>query len=290
MTAMKTTKVTQVGRIRLISTAALSSAIALTLVAAPADAAVRFVPVDAAICKKRNSQGTGKSEVTHLPNNKKNKYNGGDGNDKIYGGKKDDIINGGRGNDIVFGGGGNDVVCGGIGNDKVYGDEGNDRVFGEEDNDFLDGGEGDDSLNGQAGIDKLIGYGKSGGEFTENGIDLLDGSFEADTLIAGGGDTLIGGAENDNLSTKTPDIGVKKMDGGIGNDTIFGSEANDDLLFGDIGDDTIRGLGGDDNLDGGGADDDLSGGSGTDVCDGGDGNDKADDSCERKLNVPKPVF
>jgi Ca2+-binding RTX toxin-like protein len=277
-------------RTRLTITAALASAVALTLVAAPAEASLRFVPVDAAICKKRNSQGTGKGEVTHLPKNKRNFYNGGDGNDKIYGGNKDDVINGGRGNDIVHGGGGNDVVCGGINNDKVYGDEDNDRVFGEEDNDYLDGGEGNDKLNGQAGIDKLIGYGKSGGAFTDAGTDLLDGSFEADVLIAGGADTLIGGAENDNLSTKTPDIGVPSMDGGIGDDTMFGSEANDKNLFGDVGNDTIRGLGGDDVLDGGGADDDLSGGSGTDVCDGGDGTDKADDSCERTLNVPRAVF
>ena len=115
---------------RIISRATVASlAVGLTSViaGAPAQAHLRFVPADEAICKKRTEQGTGKDEVTHLPNNERNFYNGGDGNDTIYGGKKDDIINGGRGNDIVHGGGGNDVVCGGINNDKVYGDEGNDR-------------------------------------------------------------------------------------------------------------------------------------------------------------------
>ena len=126
----------------------------------PAQASLRFVPVDAAICKKRNEMGTGKGETVHLSDGKKHFYNAGDGNDKLFGGKKDDVLNGGPGNDVVHGGGGNDVVCGGVGKDKVYGDEGNDRVFGEEDNDFLDGGPGNDSLNGQAGGDKLIGYGK----------------------------------------------------------------------------------------------------------------------------------
>jgi len=271
----------------------LTTAIALCVIGAgtqaQAEQTYRFVPVDAAICKKRSEMGDKSGGTTKLAKNKKHKYNAGDGNDKLIGGNKDDILNGGRGDDRVFGGGGNDVVCGGVGNDKVYGDEGNDRVFGEEDNDFLDGGEGNDKLNGQAGLDRLVGYLKSKGEVTDGGTDLLDGSFEADVLIAGGFDTLIGGAENDELSSRTPNEGVAKMDGGIGNDNITGSEANDKLLFGDIGEDNIRGGDGDDELDGGGSDDSLSGGGGSDVCDGGDGKDTADDSCERKLSIPRAI-
>ena len=149
------------------------------------------------------------------------------------------------------------------------------------------GGAGVDEMGGQAGADKLLGYGKSHGQVIDDGKDVLDGSFEVDVLVAGGADTLIGGADNDTLSSKTPDIGVKKMDGGIGDDSIFGSDADDGLLFGDLGDDLIRGGDGDDTLDGGGADDDLSGGGGNDSCDGGDGTgDKADNTCEKVTNVP----
>jgi len=266
----------------------------------------RFEPVDAAICKKRTAMGDKSGGTTKLAKNKKHKYNAGDGNDKLIGGNKDDILNGGRGNDKVYGGGGNDVVCGGVNNDKVFGEEGNDRVFGEEDNDFLDGGEGNDKLNGQAGLDRLVGYMKSGGEIVDAGEDLLDGSFEVDVLVAGGFDTLIGGAENDELYSRTPNSGVALMDGFIGNDTITGTDADDKRLFGDIGDDTIRGGGGNDTIDGGGSndkvyggegDDDITGGDnedyvqgdgGTDRCDGGEGNNDTVDrpSCESITGIP----
>lgn len=259
---------------------------AMLLLTSEAEAGMRFVPVDAAICRKRSEMGTGASEKIKLAKNKKHRFNAGDGNDTLIGGDKDDILNGGRGDDKVFGGGGNDVVCGGLDDDQVYGDEGNDRVFGEEQNDFLDGGEGNDKLNGQAGLDRLVGFSKAKGEIVDAGRDLLDGSFEADVLIAGGFDTLIGGAENDELSSRTDDQGVALMDGGIGNDTITGSEADDKRLFGDIGEDIIRGGAGADALDGGGSDDQLSGGADDDSCDGGDGKDSADDSCERTSNVP----
>jgi Ca2+-binding RTX toxin-like protein len=275
-------------------------------IAAPAGAHLRFVPADEAICKKRNKQGTGKSETTHLSNNKRNFYNGGDGNDKIFGGKKDDIINGGRGNDIVHGGGGNDVVCGGLGNDKVYGDEGRDRVFGEEDDDALWGGPGNDEIGGQAGKDKLYGYGKKKGKIVDDGKDALVGSFVVVVLIAGGRDSLNGGADNDTLYTRTPDIGVKKMDGYIGDDTITGSDVADGPLLGGDGDDTVRGGGGNDSdIDGGGANDTLFGGNGddhllggdgidvlsgeadSDDCDGGAGNnDRADNTCEKTAGIP----
>jgi Ca2+-binding RTX toxin-like protein len=286
---------------------ATAVAIGFTMSAAQAQAeqTYRFEPVDAAICKKRTAMGDKSGGKTKLAPNKKHKYNAGDGNDTLIGGKKNDILNGGRGNDKVFGGGGNDVVCGGVGNDKVFGDEGNDRVFGEEENDFLDGGEGNDKLNGQAGLDRLVGYVKKKGQITDGGRDLLDGSFEADVLVAGGFDTLIGGAENDELSSRTT-TGVALMDGGIGNDTILGSEGSDKRLFGDIGDDTIRGLGGNDFLDGGGSndqvfggdgDDDVNGGdnedfvagdAGDDRCDGGEGtNDRFDrPSCEQVAGIP----
>ena len=164
-----------------------------------AEQTYRFEPVDAAICKKRTEMGDKSGGTTKLATNKAHKYNAGDGNDTLIGGNKDDILNGGRGNDRVFGGGGNDVVCGGVDNDEVFGEEGNDRVFGEEDNDFLDGGEGNDKLNGQAGLDRLVGFMKTKGKIVDAGKDLLDGSFEADVLVAGGFDELIGGAENDEL-------------------------------------------------------------------------------------------
>jgi Ca2+-binding RTX toxin-like protein len=161
-------------------------------------------------------------------------------------------------------------------------------------------------MNGQAGRDRLIGYGRSKGRVTDDGRDEMDGSFDVDVLVAGGFDSLLGGADNDKLSSKTKDSPVKKMDGYIGDDRITGTDGNDRNLFGDIGDDTIRGGGGNDVIDGGGSNDDLFGGDGddslfgndgtdsmsgeggADECDGGGGNhDTADASCETVRAVPR---
>lgn len=287
------------------TTGVVALALAAGVLGADAAAADDHVPADAKICRKHDEKGTKKGETVHLGGGR-HRYNGGDGNDRIYGGPKDDIINGGRGNDVVHGGDGNDVVCGGLGDDRVDGDEGRDRVYGEEQNDYVTGGAGNDYINGQAGRDRVVGYGKRrGGGVVADGRDFLDGSFDRDVLVAGGFDSLLGGADDDRLSTRTRDEPVKKMDGYIGDDRISGSAAGDRRLLGDIGADVIRGGGGDDRIDGGKSDDDLfggggddllqggdnvdalSGGDGEDVCDGGGSNrDTADGTCERVRDVP----
>jgi Ca2+-binding RTX toxin-like protein len=270
---------------------------ALAVTAVPATAQ------DALICRKRDKQGEKTGQVTHLKGNGVN-YNAGDGNDTVYGTPGDDIIDGGRGNDKVYGLGGNDIVCGGLNNDKVFGGKGNDEVYGEEDNDYLVGGPGNDYMLGAAGLDRLIGYGKSHGVYTDDGVDFMEGSYLSDVLVAGGFDTMYGGADDDVLYSKTPTSGAERMDGGLNNDTITGSDAADKLLYGDTGDDTIHGGGGDDTIRGGNNDDTLfgddgndqlfgelgkdilSGGNDTDVCDGDEQDDRADDSCEQKVDIP----
>ena len=63
------------------------------------------------------------------------------------------------------------------------------------------------------------------------------------------------------------------IDGGTGNDRLFGGSAND-LLIGGDGHDRLYGRNGDDNLQGGRGNDRLIGNSGDDVLDGGDNNDR----------------
>jgi Ca2+-binding RTX toxin-like protein len=62
------------------------------------------------------------------------------------------------------------------------------------------------------------------------------------------------------------------VDGGAGNDTLFGMSGNDTMLGGD-GDDKLWGNSGDDVLDGGDGNDELHGGAGNDVLSDGAGND-----------------
>ena len=66
------------------------------------------------------------------------------------------------------------------------------------------------------------------------------------------------------------------LDGGEGNDTLYGSYYGNDILLGGTGNDYLYGYLGNDNLNGGAGDDTLYGGAGNDTLDGGSGNDTAD--------------
>jgi Ca2+-binding RTX toxin-like protein len=278
--------------------------VALGLVLALAVTAVPATAQDALICRKRDKQGDKSGGVTRLKGKKGQKYNAGEGNDRLYGTPGNDIINGGPGNDKVYGEGGNDIVCGGTGRDKVFGGPGDDEVYGEEDNDLVEGGPGDDYMTGQAGSDRLIGYGMFKGSPVADGNDFIEGTYDPDVIVVGGFDIAYGGGDEDVISSRTPGIGAQRLDGGPDKDRIYGSDGGDDrMLFGDIGDDTIRGLGGNDTIRGGDQDDDLfgnagndalfgdsghdfmSGGPDSDTCDAGDRPiDRADGTCERKSN------
>jgi Ca2+-binding RTX toxin-like protein len=67
-------------------------------------------------------------------------------------------------------------------------------------------------------------------------------------------------------------VGSEDINGGPGNDLIYGSPG-DDNIRGGMGDDCIIGGGGNDTLRGQNGDDLLIGGSGYDIIEGGPGND-----------------
>ena len=152
----------------------------------------------------------------------------------------------------------------------------------------------------------MIGYGRQGGSYVADGADFMEGSFSPDVLVAGGFDTVYGGADNDTLSSKTPSLGTARMDGELQNDEITGCDGDDRLILGGPGDDLLRGGGGSDNIKGGNNEDDifgddgddelfgelgrdeLFGGGDFDICDGGNKGqlDRADYACERAPFVP----
>ncbi|HHQ4479377.1 TPA: calcium-binding protein, partial [Aeromonas veronii] len=146
---------------------------------------------------------------------------GGDGNDTLFGGADNDTLAGGNGNDLLEGGQGFDVLNGEAGNDTLRGGEGNDTLTGGNGVDLLEGGDGDDLL--------------VGGEPTYQGLfkDYVNGGWTAERHHFQGveGDTLRGGAGNDQLQAGNWWSAGRTYEGGTGNDTLTGGYAGDTYLF-----------------------------------------------------------
>ncbi len=193
---------------------------------------------------------------------------GGVGNDWLYGGAGDDELIGGDGADVLYGENGNDHLDGGIGNDRLDGGagddvleagEGTDQLFGGEGDDVLLSGAGDDLLDAGAGLNTLMGgtgndtYVIYAGddhiiEGANEGTDLVESFvsytlpdyFEDLTML--GGRVGVGNAVN---NTMTATFGVElrgmggddvltgwaRMEGGAGNDVLYGRESSNTYVF-----------------------------------------------------------
>ena len=196
--------------------------------------------------------------------------------DNLIGGSGNDTIHAGGGNDTLSGGSGADVLNGGNGNDSINGGDGNDTIEGGSGNDTMDGGAGNDTYR-VAGTDHGFDrYQDSGGVdriiATANGtrIGLLSGFGPAsgiETITANGftGVFIAGQSGADNLNfSGTSLVGINRIEGGGGNDTVTGSSAADKIL-GDAGNDKLSGAFGADTLTGGAGNDTLSGGQDLDT-------------------------
>ncbi|WP_313920464.1 calcium-binding protein [Tahibacter sp.] len=234
-----------------------------------------------------------------------------DGHDLVIAGRGEDTVYAGDGHDFVFGGRDNDEIHGGAGRsytvtagpvvlefdlgNLIVGQAGDDRIFGGEvaadrgedgnvdENGYTDfifgdlllfgGAPGNDQIDGEMGIDFL--FGQQGndqltnidpGVFRIEGIDIPFGTFFFGGI---GNDTIVG--------SNTTVIGVIPLLG----DFIFGNDGNDivaanagvDFVFGSDGDDRIDGGTGMDFAFGSGGNDTVLGNDGTDLVTGNDGND-----------------
>jgi Ca2+-binding RTX toxin-like protein len=226
--------------------------------------------------------------------------------DVIEGGSGNDLISTGAGNDFLRGGAGDDILVGGAGSDDIDGGAGFDttdyqgsasgisvsldgspglggdaigdvltsveQVLGSGFDDIIIGSSAVETLRGGGGDDMLRGAG---------GADVLDGGAGIDTVdyVTSSGAVVInleaatatgGDAAGDTL------IGIERVIGSSGNDTITGRNSVNDTLEGGSGNDTLSGLSGNDMLLGGSGDDSLYGGAGADNLSGGTGFDIAD--------------
>ena len=179
-----------------------------------------------------------------------NRWEAGDGPNKLTGLETADFVDGEGGNDSIKGMGGNDDITGGPGGDTLYGGPGDDT---------LDGGTGDDTLDGGTGNDELTGG---------TGNNTLDGGIGEDTAIFLGARQVTVDVSTEALVRHTPavtddgylrpdteDVGIAKdslvnienVKGTHGNDIIDGDE-NANVLEGFDGADIISGKDGDDKI------------------------------------------
>lgn len=211
---------------------------------------------------------------------------GGEGADILHGGMNNDVLYGNVGNDTLYGdgteGNGSDFLYGGAGDDMIMGFSGNDQAFGGDGNDTINGNMGNDTLWGGDGADSIHG-GKNddliyGGyeKYPSGDISLGDvgGSSLVDTLKGDyGDDTIFAGMLTD-ANVHQDEAGQTTVSfNPPGETTTSVTFKRGNMLEGGSGDDELYGAQGTDELDGGSGDDLLVDGAGVDKLMGGTGDD-----------------
>ncbi len=175
--------------------------------------------------------------------------------DTLVGGDGDDALSGGIGNDFIYG---DHLFFTNIPffthNDVLYGEAGNDSVVADIGNDYVVGGLDSDTILGSDGIDTIYGDNDTG-SFTVGSADSIDAGADNDSVYGeGGNDTILGGG------------GIDYIEGGAGEDSIDGGGENDVILvysrdrFGNTIADSSN-----NNVDGGDGDDNIFGSLGMDI-------------------------
>lgn len=131
-----------------------------------------------------------------------------------------------------------------------------------------------DTIYGEGGDDEIYGDVRDvfdDAEVLRDGDDFIDGGAGNDSLFGNGGDdTLLGGTGKDKVKGQDGDDTIA---GGNGRDRLEGG-SGDDTINGGKGHDRLEGGTDNDSLSGGKGDDRLSGNAGTDTLKGGDGDDQ----------------
>ncbi|MBE9637082.1 calcium-binding protein [Salipiger mangrovisoli] len=164
------------------------------------------------------------------------------GRDTLYGGEGDDRIVTGAGPDVAYGGPGNDYILDDWtegGSEVLHGDDGDDVIR------TLNGGDVGPFpvethwwLFGDAGNDRIVaGYGGTAHAYGGSGNDIIEMSaFGGGEAFGGTGDDRLYSHERSSIN-EVPDVGDQygpgrgvTLDGGAGNDTLWGYAANQDTF------------------------------------------------------------
>jgi Ca2+-binding RTX toxin-like protein len=156
--------------------------------------------------------GTGNDLANKLTgNDAANALDGQGGDDRLYGKDGDDALFGGEGNDILTGGAGADAMTGGVGDDTYYVDDGGDTAIEA-------AGEGSDRVSSTISF-------------------ALGANIENLSLT---GTAAIDGTGNELANTLAANEAANVLDGGAGNDRLYGKEGSDTyLLARGTGSDTV---------------------------------------------------
>ena len=175
------------------------------------------------------------------------------------------VINGGDGNDRLYGGIQGDTLSGGLGNDYSFCGDGIDLIYDDLGDDFINGGPSFDTIDFSrhttgvyVDLDGNVAY--AGGSL--NGGGVYSGATETNTVF--GVESLIGTSFGDRLEAKSGSAAT--IQGGDGNDWIYGG-IQTDHLYGGLGDDFVVGNGGNDQIYDDLGDDYMNGGAGIDTVD-----------------------
>jgi Ca2+-binding RTX toxin-like protein len=151
---------------------------------------------------------------------------------------------------------------GGSNNDVLFGMDGNDTLMGAAGSDYLDGGTATDIMLGGLGDDTYVVDGRADivtesanegkDSIVSSGSYTLPDNIENLDIRANGEATGIG---NDLDNVIYGSFGISRLDGGAGNDSLYGRGAYDDYLEGGLGNDFLDGAQGVDSLVGGAGDD-----------------------------------
>jgi Ca2+-binding RTX toxin-like protein len=177
----------------------------------------------------------------------------------FFGTEGNDVITGTEGNDAIIGGAGNDVLRG-LAGDDIFEIEGH--------------GEGIDHIIGGGGFDTIYG---SAGDDTIRLVQLRNGD-SIERIDGRNGHNIIAGTSENNtfIFTNIELVGIARIEGGEGDDTIWGSQG-DDVIVGGAGNDDLAGQAGNDTflVEGlGQGTDKFKGGDGFDTIQGGIGDDE----------------
>ncbi|HET6943290.1 MAG TPA: calcium-binding protein [Sphingomicrobium sp.] len=201
----------------------------------------------------------------------------------IVGTPDNDTLNGTGNAETIIGLAGDDTLNGGAGNDTLYGDEnefstdgytiaGNDTLNGGDGFDFLYGGAGTDIMTGGTGSDvygvhevtdvvtELPGEGDN--DTVQSTISYTLGANVEDLILYGIGLVGTGNALNNQLSANGSGMSLYGL---AGDDWLWSNSSGGSALDGGSGNDRLFGFEGAETLTGGTGNDSLDGGAGSDT-------------------------